>query len=128
MIPIQMSDFYLQPNAESSRFPPQAESSLRDLLRSTLGAHARLANYTILKSHHDYIVLSAKLERPSTEVIIKLAGPDAALPCPFDRTAALHGLLRAQTAAPVPEVLAADVSYNSWPVRYMIKIFAPGVE
>jgi aminoglycoside phosphotransferase (APT) family kinase protein len=61
-------------------------------------------------------------------VTIKLAGPGAPLPCPFDRTAALLHMVGARTAVPVPEVLAADVSYSKWPWRYMIKTYVPGYE
>ena len=56
------------------------------------------------------------------------AGPQAPLPCPFDRTAALLRLVRAKTAVPVPGVLAVDVSYKEWPWRYIIKTYVPSEE
>ncbi|MGB8648350.1 MAG: phosphotransferase [Anaerolineae bacterium] len=62
------------------------------------------------------------------EVVVKLAGRDAPLACPFDRTAVLHRLVAAKTNIPMPEVLAVDVSYQTVPWRYFIKRYIPGQE
>src|SRR5436190_15754858 len=105
---------------------PEDEALLAELARRTLGAKAKFAGYRALKHQLDYVVLVARCLRPSMWVTIKLAGPRAALPCPFDRTAALLHMVRAETDVPVPEVLAADVSYKEWPWRYMIKTYVPG--
>lgn len=101
---------------------------LPQLLRQTFGAKVELGGYTIGNQHHDYLVLLARLRHPSVEVVIKLAGPEAPLICPFDRTAMLHKLVATYTAIPMPEVLAVDVSYQNWPWRYLIKTHIPGQE
>src|SRR6476619_1968320 len=107
---------------------PADEALLAELARRTLGAKARLAGFRAVKYQPDYMVLVARCLRPAMWVTIKLAGPGAPLPCPFDRPAALLHMVRARTAVPVPEVLAADVSYSEWPWRYMIKSYVPGYE
>jgi aminoglycoside phosphotransferase (APT) family kinase protein len=103
-------------------------SLLVEILRETLGSGVHVAGIHVIKSLRDYQVVSATLERPRLKLIVKLAGPQAPLACPFDRTAALLRLVREQTGVPVAEVLAADVSYARWPVRFMVRTFAPGQE
>ncbi|MBN2004561.1 MAG: aminoglycoside phosphotransferase family protein [Anaerolineae bacterium] len=101
---------------------------LPQLLRQTFGAKVELHDYRIGNQHHDYLVLLAQLQHPSVRVVIKLAGPEAPLACPFDRTAMLHKLVATHTTVPMPEVLAVNVSYRDWPWRYFIKTHIPGVE
>jgi fructosamine-3-kinase len=101
---------------------------LLQLLQQTFGSKVELIEYTIGNQHHDYLVLLAQLHHPSFQVVVKLAGPAAPLTCPFDRTAMLHRLVAARTTIPMPEVLAVDVSYQTWPWRYMIKAHIPGQE
>lgn len=101
---------------------------LLPLLRQTFGSHVELATHQIVKLRHDYLVLLCQLRHPSLQVVIKLAGPEAALACPFERTAALHRLVAARTAIPVPGVLAADTSCRAWPWRILIKTHIPGQE
>ncbi len=83
---------------------------LRQLLRQTVASSVELVDFTITHRLHDYFVLLAQLAQPSVQVVMKLAGREAPLACPFDRTAALHHLVAAQTAIPMPEVLAVDVT------------------
>jgi fructosamine-3-kinase len=108
------------------------EHAIRDrlppLLREEIGSKVELADYRIANRHHDYLVLVAQLHHPSLKVVIKLAGPEASLACPFDRTAALHGLVAAHTTLSMPQVIAVDVSYQKWPWRYFIKAHVPGDE
>jgi aminoglycoside phosphotransferase (APT) family kinase protein len=104
------------------------QGSLAQLIKRTLGAQARIADYRVLKRDRDYLVFVAQLRSPSMLVSVKLAGPGATLACPFDRTAAILHLVHLQTDIPVPEVLAVDVSYEYWPWRYMIKSYLPGRE
>jgi len=98
------------------------------LLRQTFGSKVELIDCQIGNQHHDYLVLLLQLRRPSVKVVVKLAGPEAPLGCPFDRTAALHRLVAARTTIPMPTVLAVDVSYQAWPWRYFIKAHIPGQE
>ena len=101
---------------------------LLQLLRQTLGSKVELIGYQIGNRHHDYLVLLLQLRYPSIEVVVKLAGPEAPLACPFERTAMLHRVVAARTTIPMPEVLAVDVSYQAWPWRYFIKAHIPGEE
>jgi fructosamine-3-kinase len=101
---------------------------LLQLLRQILGSRVELRSCQIGNSHHDYLVLLAQLRCPSIQVVIKLAGPEAPLACPFDRTAMLHSLVRARTALTMPEILAVDVSCRTWPWRYLVKTHVPGQE
>jgi len=108
--------------------PDDLQDQLLQLLRVTLGSKVELVNYEIGNQHHDYLVLLAKLHHPTAEVVIKLAGPEAPISCPFDRTAALHQLVRENTTIYMPEVLAVDISCQQWPWRYFIKEYVPGQE
>ncbi len=101
---------------------------LLGLLRQVFGSRVELADYTIGNRHRDYLVLLARLCHPSIEVVVKLAGPQAPMACPFDRTAMLHRLVAAHTTIPMPEVVAVDASYQTWSWRYLIKRHLPGYE
>ena len=115
-----------------SKSVPTERSSLRvqlqELLRHTLGSSVKLVDFKISNRHHDYLVLLVELHQPPIEVVVKLAGREAPIACPFDRTAALHRLVAAKTNIPMPEVLAVDVSYQTVPWRYFIKRHIPGQE
>ena len=99
---------------------------MTDLLRGVLGADVRVAGYRTLLRREDYAVVVAQTVGSAPSVVIKLAGPRAALAAPFDRTMAINRLLREQTATPTPEVLAADASYRDWPWRYLVMTHEPG--
>jgi len=105
-----------------------SEDILLQLLNEELGSKVRLIDYKIGNQHHDYLVLLVRLQQPSIEVVVKLAGPGAPYACPFDRTAALHRLVATKTSIPMPEVIAVDTSYRKWPWRYMIKAHVHGNE
>ena len=98
------------------------------LLRQIFGSKVELVSHEIGNQHPDYLVLLIQLEHPSIKVVIKIAGPDAPLTCPFDRTAMLHRLVARHTTIPMPEVLAVDVTYQTWPWRYFVKAYIPGQE
>jgi fructosamine-3-kinase len=99
---------------------------LVQLLHELFGSQVELVDATVANRHQDYVVLLATLRHPSLEVVVKLAGPHAPYPYPFDRTALFHRLVAAHTTIPMPEVLAVDVSYRAWPWRYLIKTYLPG--
>lgn len=105
-----------------------ADEQLPAFLQDIFGFGVKLVEYTIGNRHHDYLVLLARLERPSLDVVIKLAGPQAPYPCPFDRTAALHRLVAAHTTIPMAAIVAVDVSYRRWPWRYLVKTQVSGHE
>jgi len=100
---------------------------LQDLLRPICGAQSRVNDYTVAREADDYAVLVVDLTALAARVIVKLAGPRAALSCPFDRTAAINRPVRGLTTVPTPEVLAADVSYRGWPWRYLVTTYIEGV-
>lgn len=95
-------------------------------MRQTFGPACRIAECTAVKRETDYMVLIARLEQPELRVVVKLAGQMAALPSPFDRSAAIIRLVRTHTNVPNSGVIAADVSYGRWPWRYMISTYQPG--
>jgi hypothetical protein len=99
---------------------------LIQLLHEQLGSQVELVDTTIANRHEDYVVLLATLRHPTLSVVIKLAGPHAPYPYPFDRTALFHQLVATHTTIPMAEVLAVDVSYRAWPWRYFIRTFLPG--
>ncbi len=101
---------------------------LPDLLQNLFGSGVALKRYKVANSQPDYKVLVVDLERPSRRVVVKLAGPSAPYACPFDRTASVHALVRANTSVPVPDVIAVDTTFRLWPWRYMIKSYIPGIE
>jgi aminoglycoside phosphotransferase (APT) family kinase protein len=101
---------------------------LLQLLQQIFGTKVELIDYKIGNQQHDYLVLLVQLRNPSIEVVVKLAGPEAPLACPFERTAMLQRLVATRTTIPMPEVLAVDMSYQNWPWRYFIKTHIPGLE
>ncbi len=101
---------------------------LLHLLQHTFGPKVRLLDCQIGNEHHDYLVLLVRLDRPSIQIVVKLAGPQASMASPFDRTAMLHRLVAARTTIPMPEVLAVSMSCQAWPWRYLIKMHVPGQE
>lgn len=101
---------------------------LLQLLQQTFGTKVELIGYEIGNQHHDYLVLLVQLRHPSIEVVVKLAGPEAPMACSFDRTALLHRLVVAHTTIPMPEVIAVNISFQTWPWRYFIKTHIPGRE
>jgi len=104
------------------------QGELLQLLRQTFGSKVELVDCKIGNQRHDYLVLLARLRHPSIEAVVKLAGPQAPTACPFERTAMLHGLVAAHTTITMPEVLAVDVSCQTWPWRYFVKTHIPGQE
>jgi aminoglycoside phosphotransferase (APT) family kinase protein len=96
------------------------------LLSSILGTRVHIVDMTTANQRLDYRVLIVRLAHPPLTVTVKLAGPAAPYPCPFERTASIHALVRAQTSIPLPEVLAADTTCSHFPWRYMVKTYAPG--
>jgi fructosamine-3-kinase len=96
------------------------------LLRSILGPSTGLSGYRVALQREDYAVVIASLAAPAQDVVVKLAGPRAPIACPFDRTATIAALVRRHTLVPTFEVLAADVSYRTWPWRYLVTTHIPG--
>lgn len=98
------------------------------LLKDTLGSGVEILDLRIANHHPGYDVLIAKLLHPSLEVVIKLAGPEMAQDCLFERAAGIIRLVSNQTSIPMPVILGVDESYQKWPWRYFIKTQIPGNE
>ena len=98
------------------------------LLKQILGQNVELADYQILNRQRDYVVMLAKVRNPSIELILKFAGSDAPIACPFEQTAYIHRLVAAQTTIFMPEVIAVDSTYLTWPWRYMVRTVVAGRE
>lgn len=101
---------------------------LAQLLKHEVGSKVELIEFEISKSRNDYLVLAAQLRYPALKVSIKLAGPEASYPCQFDQTAAIYQHVVQHCDIPIPEVIAADVSYQNWPWRYLIQTYLHGEE
>lgn len=101
---------------------------LVQLLHEQFGSRVELIDTTVANRHEDYVVILATLHHPSLKVVVKLAGPRAPYPYPFDRAAMFYRMVATHTSIPMPDVLAVDVSYRTWPWRYLIKTYLPGEE
>jgi aminoglycoside phosphotransferase (APT) family kinase protein len=100
---------------------------LQRLLHSALGPSYDLSGWRVVREDRDYAVITVTLAASSRDVVIKLAGPRAALTSDFDRTAAIAGLVRSRTDVATFDVLAVDVTYRAWPWRYIVMTRVPGV-
>lgn len=100
---------------------------LTRLLHPALGAYSAVRDYHVVRQDEDYAVVVASPGHPLADVVVKLAGPRAPLACPYERTAAINRLVRAQTQVPTYEVLDVDVSYQTWPWRYLVTTHLPGM-
>ncbi len=101
---------------------------LLQLFQQTFGTKVDIVEQKIVSQDHDYLVLLIKLQNPHLQIVVKLAGPESPMAGSFDRTAMLHRLVATHTAIPVPEILAVNTSYHTWPWRYLIKTYIPGQE
>lgn len=108
--------------------PEKLLTHIVDLLKFSFGSKIQIAHQIVLLSKHDYVVMHVKTIHPTHELILKLAGPDAPLRCPFEQSAFLHRLIATQTSLRIPEVFAADTSCQRWLWRYLIRSAASGVE
>jgi len=99
---------------------------LQRLLHSALGPSCDLNGWRLLREDRDYAVLMATLSGSPGEVVVKLAGPRAALTSDFDRTAAIARLVRSRAYVATFDVLAVDVTYRAWPWRYLVTTRVPG--
>jgi len=104
------------------------QRQLHELLQQVMGRQVVIAGKDVVKREKDYLVLIVRLEQPSIEVVVKVAGAEAPLASSFDRTAMLHRLVAAQTAISMPEVLGMDVSGKVWPFRYLVRRHISGRE
>lgn len=66
------------------------------------------------------------LSNPSHRVVLKLAGPEAPIESPFDRTFAINQQIRKQSEIPTYEALAFDMSYKTVPYRYLLMSHVTG--
>jgi fructosamine-3-kinase len=105
----------------------QEHDALNTVCRHVFGTRCTITSYRIMRRSADYLVLLADLTAPTIAVVLKLAGPGAVLACPFDRTAAIMRRVQSRMPRLVAETLAVDVSYHTFPWRYLITTQLPGV-
>jgi fructosamine-3-kinase len=101
---------------------------LLQLFQQTIGTKVEIVEQKIVNKDHDYLVLLIKLQNPFLRIIVKLAGPESTMASSFDRTAMIHRMIATLTTIPMPEILAVNSSYQTWPWRYLIKTYIPGQE
>ncbi len=58
--------------------------SLRKIAKNVFGEHCQILEYKILLCRKDYYIVKMDLLSPDYKVIVKLAGPHAVLPSPFE--------------------------------------------
>ena len=104
----------------------QDKMLLEQLLQQLFGSRCRITTHHVIHQREDYAIVHARLERPALEIVVKLAGPQAHVDCPFERTAAIVQRVRRETSVPTFEVLAADEGYRIWPWRYLVMTFVGG--
>lgn len=114
--------------ADHASLPTETTDLVAEILRKTVGAGTEIESYNVLNQHRDYYALLVTLRDPAIDVVVKLAGREAPYPYPFERTALLHRLVKEHTSIPMAEVLAVDVSYQTYPWRYLITTHIPGEE
>lgn len=100
---------------------------LERIIERHFGKECMISRYDIVQGNTEYAVVSLMLTNPSERVVLKLAGQNAAIACPFDRTFALNKQVRNQTSAPTFEALAVDVSYEYVPYRYLLMSYIEGI-
>ncbi|MFD2611046.1 phosphotransferase family protein [Paenibacillus gansuensis] len=91
-----------------------------EIVKRHLGTNLKLADSQVLLSKEDYVVVSITTEQPSHRLILKLAGPNAPLDAPFDRTYAMNQRVRQETSVPTFEAIAYDMSSSVVPYRYLM--------
>ena len=100
----------------------------QQLIQHTFGSKVEIVKQKVANRHHDYLVLQLQLRRPSIDIIVKIAGPEAQMAGSFDRTAVCHRLVSMHTSITMPEILAVNMSFQTWPWRYLIMTYIPGQE
>ncbi|RPI83502.1 MAG: aminoglycoside phosphotransferase family protein [Chloroflexi bacterium] len=118
----------MNPGPQSTLAIGQIENPLLVLFSQIFGSHVQLIKHTLLKEKFDYLVLSVQLCKPDLTVVVKLAGPQALILCPFERTAALYRLVADRTNITVPEVFSADETCTELPWKYLILQHIQGIE
>ena len=102
-------------------------ADLDDVLRTALGAGTRICDARVVRRARDYLVAIAIVDRPALRVVVKSAGPAAALACPFESTAATLRRVRDETDVPVPTVLAVGRRDGHGDRRFLVTSSLPGV-
>lgn len=111
---------------EPTPLPPRDAQALADLIKETFGAPCTISGHQFLVRDHDYSVIRLWLTQPTLQVVVKLAGLHAPIPCPFERMEAINRLVRTHTNVPNSGIVATDTSQTRWPWRYMIMTHIEG--
>ncbi|MGZ3598587.1 MAG: phosphotransferase family protein [Ktedonobacterales bacterium] len=111
---------------EPTPLPPRDAQALADLIKETFGATCTISGHQSLVHDHDYWVVRLWLAQPTLQVVVKLAGLQARIPCPFERMEAINRLVRTHTNVPNNGIIATDTSQRRWPWRYLIMTHIEG--
>lgn len=111
---------------EPTPLPPRDAQALADLIKQTFGMPCTISGHQVLVHDQDYSVLRMWLTQPTLQVVVKLAGLHARIPCPFERMEAINRLVRTHTNVPNNGIIATDTSQRRWPWRYMIMTHIEG--
>lgn len=98
--------------------PADLRTLLVPVLAGVLGSATAVTGMTVAQARPDAFVLVVGTAA-GRRLVVKVAGPAAAQPVAYERSAMLTGLARA-TGAPVPVVLAADDSGRLGRWRYLV--------
>lgn len=96
------------------------------IVQRHLGNDYCLTDYDVLINKTDYAVVRLTLDKPPYRLILKLAGPNAPIASPFDRTYAINKRVLNQTTVPTFEALAVDMSISFVPYRYLLMTHIDG--
>jgi len=97
-----------------------SETAVSDVVRHALGARASVRFHGWHVRRENYVVVSVETQRPTMRLIVKLEQPGERPNRHFDAMAAIARLVRSQTCVPTFEVVAVDVSRQTWPWTYLI--------
>ena len=101
-------------------------SICKKIIQRHFGQRCQLREYSVLLRKTDYLVIDLTLSNPTQRVVIKLAGPNALIASPFDQTFAINRHIRERSMIPAYEAIAFDVSYETFPYRYLLMSHVAG--
>lgn len=90
------------------------------IVQRHFGSNYNLTDYDVVIKKNDYAVVRLTVEKLPYRLVLKLAGPNAPIASPFDRTLGINKRVLSQTTVPTYEALAVDMSCSFVPYRYLI--------
>jgi len=103
-----------------------SETAISDIVRDVLGARTTVRVNHWYVRREKYVVASVQTQGPALQLIVKLEEPGERPNRHFEAMAAITQRVRSQTSVPTSEVVAVDVSRQTWPWEYLIVTYLPG--